>query len=88
MKILYFVVVILIVIALLAFFYKIYLQVKITNPSKKPFVFSRIFYVTDFLPMRIKYRPESEIKMRKKANLFLGLFYFCLIIVLLLSLID
>jgi len=88
MNTLHFVVVVLLVIASTSFFYKIYLHTKIVNPAKRYSLFSRIYDITDFLPMRTKYRPENEIKMRKKANFFLAIFYLCFILTLLLSLID
>jgi hypothetical protein len=35
--------------------------------------------------MRIKFRPENEIKMRKRANIALLIFYSCFVIILVLS---
>jgi hypothetical protein len=82
---------ILLSIGLSSFFYKIYLQVIINDPSKKGYYSSavlRFVYITDFLPLSVKYKSPEETKLRKKANRALTIFYLCIILILVLSLIT
>ncbi|HVU57372.1 MAG TPA: hypothetical protein VHD83_20055 [Puia sp.] len=78
------------ILAMIALFYKIHLQIRILDPGKKGSLSDLAFRlpsIIDLLPMRIKYKPPGEIELRKRANKALAVFYICLICVLLLSLI-
>jgi hypothetical protein len=73
---------------LIAFFYKTYLQIIIKDPSKKGSFSSivlRFVYPTDFLPMSVKYKNGEELKLRKKANKALTVFYISIISILILA---
>jgi hypothetical protein len=66
------------IVAIGSFFYKVYIQIKIKYPQKKvPIlsVFIRLYNIADFLPMSTKYKDGEELGMRKKANIFLLIFY-------------
>jgi hypothetical protein len=79
---------VLLITGLLCFFYKIYLQIIIKDPSKKgsySSVVLRLVYITDFLPLSLKYKNEEEIKLRKRANKALAVFYLCLICIFILA---
>ena len=80
-----------ILIALVSFFYKIYLQIQIKNPAKKISalsVFFRFYNITDLFPMRTKYVINNdEIKLRKKANTALMVFYFIFLALIISSLV-
>jgi len=69
---------------ILAFFVKIYFQIIIKDPTKKGkyyFVVLRLIYITDFLPMRIRYKQGEELQLRKKANRALVTFYACMALI-------
>jgi hypothetical protein len=73
---------ILLIIGVLSLYLKIYLQIVIGNPSKRGAyfsVFTRIILLTDFLPLRLKYKEGEEKEMRKKANMALLVFYACVV---------
>jgi len=74
---------ILLVVGMMGFFYKIYLQIVIKDPTKKGkyyYVVLRLIYVTDFFPLRIKYKKGEELQLRKTANRALAVFYGSLIL--------
>jgi hypothetical protein len=67
----------------MGFFCKIYFQIISKDPSKKRkyyHVVFRLVYITDFLPLRIKYKQGEELALRKKANKALAVFYINLIL--------
>jgi hypothetical protein len=66
-------------VAVISIRYKISMRIKITNPNSK-YSFSNLPSITDLFPMAIKYKPLSEIKIRKKANTALVIFYLCFIL--------
>ena len=71
----------------MGFFYKIYLQIIIRDPAKKGkyyHVVLRLVFLTDFLPLRVKYKKGEELALRKKANKALALFYINIILCFLL----
>lgn len=75
---------ILIVTGMTAHFYKKYLQIIIKDLAKKGkyyYAVLRLIYVTDFLPMRIRYIRDEELDLRKRANKALIIFYSSMIFV-------
>jgi hypothetical protein len=78
----------LIIIAATAFFYKIYIQMKIKNPTKQSSIFSiifRFYSITDLLPLKRNVGQPEEQKLRAKANISLLVFYVCFIAIQLIS---
>jgi uncharacterized ion transporter superfamily protein YfcC len=73
--VLYFTLICLILAAIISIRYKVYLRVKITDPEKKSSSFTNRPNLIDLFPMQIRYKPENEIKNRKRANIVLGIFY-------------
>jgi len=88
MNVFNYIILILIPIAGMSFFYKIYLQIKIKNPQKRITFFSvliRIYTIMDFLPLKSTSQNNEEIKMRRKANTLILIFYSIIFIGLILS---
>jgi hypothetical protein len=72
------VILVLMITGFMGLLYKIYLQNVIKDPSRKGkhlHVVFRLFFITDLLPLRIKYKTGEELALRKRANKALAIFY-------------
>jgi hypothetical protein len=79
----------LILIAMIAFIYKAYLNGKIEDPAKNASILSiiafRAYGIMTLLPLSTKAKDQQERKLRRIANSALVVFYGCLLIVFILS---